>query len=158
MKMVRMMGAIALLLPAAAMAQGNQGAGTVNKPASNVAVQMGGVDASFNLKALKVDGSGQLMAAASPKQEVFALVAANVPSAPATVTGGSYILTQDCSAYGSLTLRYQGPDGATMTALLTKTSTDIGGGTLVSLGSAQVVDVTLSGTTGCNAKLARNPQ
>jgi len=96
----------------------------------------------------------------SGKQESFALATANSASAAATVYGGAYIFNQSCTTYnsGSLTFRYRGPDGVTLMTLVSKSATDSGGGTLVSLGSSTVVDVTLpSGSTGCNATLSRVP-
>lgn len=60
------MAAIALLFaPALALAQGGAGNGTINRPASNTAVQIGGQDPSFNLRALKVDADGALVTSAS---------------------------------------------------------------------------------------------
>lgn len=91
------------------------------------------------------------------KQEAIALVSANVPAAPAIVYGGDYLLAQSCIGYGTLALRVRGPDGATMQVLLTKTGSDGAGGTGLALGSGAVVDVTLSGTSGCNATLSRIP-
>ncbi|BBC99083.1 hypothetical protein [Sphingobium sp. YG1] len=61
------MAAIALLLaPALALAQGSAGNGTINRPASNTAVQVGGQDPAFRLQALKVDSDGNLIVAAAP--------------------------------------------------------------------------------------------
>lgn len=91
------------------------------------------------------------------KQEAFTLVSANTPAAAVTTYGGSYVLTQSCTAYGTLSLRYRGPDNSTMTAMLSKTATDTGGGTLIALGTGAVVDATVSGTSGCNAILTRIP-
>lgn len=96
----------------------------------------------------------------SGKQENFALATANTASSAAIVYGGAYILTQGCTTYnsGSLTFRYRGPDGVTLVTLVTKSATDSGGGTLISLGSNTVVDVMLpNGSTGCNATLSRVP-
>lgn len=93
-------------------------------------------------------------------QEAAQIVSANVARAPQTVYGGIYTLMQSCASYagGMLTLRYRGPDGVTMMPLLSRTETDTGGGTLITLGSNAVVDVTLpTGATGCNAMLARVP-
>lgn len=91
------------------------------------------------------------------RAETFRLAVANVSSPAATLVGGNYVLTQTCSAYGTLTLRYLGPDGTTMTALVLKTASDSSGGTLASLGANAIVDVALAGTTGCNATLSRIP-
>ena len=91
------------------------------------------------------------------KQESVTLIAANTPASAATVYGGNYAFSQTCSAYGTLTLRYRGPDGATMLTLVSKTASDSTGATLVQLGSNAVVDATVSGTTGCNATLSRVP-
>lgn len=108
-------------------------------------------------RATSVQGiTGGLPVAVSGRQENFQLVTANTPAAAVTVYGGSYTITQNCSAYGTVTVRYQGPDNV-MTAMLIKAVADSGGGTLVSLGSAQVIDATLSGTTGCSVQLRRNP-
>ena len=90
-------------------------------------------------------------------RESFALVAANIPSAQATVYGGDYIFSQACSAYGTLTLQVLGPDGTTWVTVISKTASDANGGTGLSLGSFAKVRVTVTGTTGCNALLARVP-
>ncbi len=91
------------------------------------------------------------------RTETFQLATANTASAPVTLFGGSYVFTQNCTAYGTVTLRYRGPDGATMTAMLSKTAADSSGGTIASFGTGAIVDVSLSGTTGCSATLARIP-
>lgn len=91
------------------------------------------------------------------RTESFQLVTANTASAPATLIGGAYVFTQTCSGYGSVTLRYRGPDGATMTPMVSKTAADTSGGTIASFGNGAIVDVVLSGTTGCNVTLARIP-
>ena len=91
------------------------------------------------------------------KQEAYTLVSANEPTAPVTVYGGHYVVTQSCASYGTVTLRYRGPDGATMTPLISRTSADFAGGTLVAIGSNAIVDATLSNTTGCNVQIARLP-
>lgn len=154
MKKLRMMWAIALLAPGLAAAQSTFETGIPydNKVVGMVPLQC---DATGkNCRAL----SGANPQVTAGKQETFALVAANTPSSAATVYGGYYTLTQACTVYGSLTLRYRGPDGSTMLTMFTKTAADSGGGTLLSLAGGQVVDVTLTGTTGCNAQLGRNPQ
>jgi hypothetical protein len=105
-----------------------------------------------------VDATTPLPVAA--KQENIAMATANSVAAPASVYGGSYIFSQSCAAYdgGNLTLRYRGPDGVTMMAMMSKTVADTDGGTLVTLGSNASVDVLLpSGATGCNATLSRVP-
>lgn len=94
------------------------------------------------------------------RQESVALASANTAAGLSTVYGGSYIASQTCTSYnsGTLTIRYRGPDGATMLTLLSKTASDATGGTLVSLGSNAVVDATLpAGSNGCNVTLARVP-
>ncbi len=91
------------------------------------------------------------------RTETFQLATANTASAPVTLIGGNYAFTQSCTAYGSIALRYRGPDGATMTTMLSKTAADSGGGTIAAFGTGAIVDVSLSGTTGCNATLARIP-
>jgi hypothetical protein len=89
--------------------------------------------------------------------ETFNLVAANVPGAQATVFGGQYVVSQACATYGALTIRYRGPDGSTMVTLFSRSAPDSGGGTLISLAAGTVIDATTSGTTACNASLARVP-
>jgi hypothetical protein len=94
------------------------------------------------------------------KQESVSLAAANTAASPATVYGGSYVFSQACTGYnsGSLVLQYLGPDGASWITMSSKTASDSSGGTLISLGSSAVVRVTLpSGSTACNATLARVP-
>lgn len=93
----------------------------------------------------------------APPQERLALVTANTPADPLMVFGGIYVVSQDCTGYGTLTVRYLGPDGAAMMPLLVRTAGDMAGGTLVTLASGAVVDAVLNGTTGCNASLARVP-
>jgi hypothetical protein len=100
------------------------------------------------------------LAYASPalaQQEAWRLVSANTPIAEQPVYGGNYILSQTCTAYGTLTLQVLGPDGVTYLPLATKTSSDTGSGTAIALGTRAVVRVTVTGTTGCNALLARVP-
>ncbi|WP_343525571.1 hypothetical protein [Sphingomonas sp.] len=110
-----------------------------------------------------VGGPWQPVTPATPmpvisQQESFQLVSANTPMGLATLAGGAYVLTQACQTYGSVAIRYRGPDGVTMTTMLTKTAADTMGGTVLSFGSGSVVDAALSGTTGCNIVLARIPQ
>lgn len=90
------------------------------------------------------------------RQELVQLATSNTAAPAVAVFGGTYILTQACTAYGSVVLRYRGPDGATMVALLARTAAEAGG-TTVQLGSKQIVDVALTSTTGCNVTLARVP-
>ena len=90
------------------------------------------------------------------RQELVQLATNNTAAPAVALFGGTYILTQACTAYGSVVLRYRGPDGATMVALLTRTAPEAGG-TTVQLGSKQLVDVALTSTTGCNVTLARVP-
>jgi hypothetical protein len=90
-------------------------------------------------------------------QESFQLVAANVPSAPATVYGGDYILSQTCTTYGTLNVQVLGPDGATWQTVLSKTASDTAGGSGFALGSYAQIRMTVSGTSGCNALVARVP-
>jgi hypothetical protein len=102
-----------------------------------------------------VDKDGTPVGPAARDQSV-PLATANAPSGPATLYGGNYILTQLCTGYGSVALRYRAPDGATMVTLTTKSSPDTAG-TLLQFGSGQVVDVALTSTTGCNVILSRVP-
>jgi hypothetical protein len=90
------------------------------------------------------------------KQESFALATANAAAPPSTLYGGTYMMTQGCTAYGQVALRYLAADGSTMTTMLTKTAAETGG-TAVQFGTGAIVDVALSGTTGCNVTLARIP-
>ena len=91
------------------------------------------------------------------RAERLVLVGNNVAVAPVTALGGLYVLNQSCNGYGTVTLRYLGADGITMLPLLTRTASDTGGGTNIYLGAGAVVDINLSGTSGCNANLARVP-
>ncbi|WP_343528769.1 hypothetical protein [Sphingomonas sp.] len=91
-------------------------------------------------------------------REAFQLASGNTASSPATLFGGAYVLTQGCTTYGTVTLRYRGPDGVTMIGMVSKTAADSGGGTVVSFGGGAIVDVSLSGTAGCNVALSRVPQ
>lgn len=110
----------------------------------------------------QTDGSCTAVSSSNPlpsggKQENFPLVAANTPSVQQQVYGGDYVLSQNCTAYGTLSLQVLAPDGATFQSLLNKTSADSSGGTGISLGSNAVVRATVTGTTGCNATLSRVP-
>lgn len=90
-------------------------------------------------------------------QESLALVAGNTAAGSVKVYGGDYVFAQTCSAYGTVALQVRGPDGATMQTVLSKAAADTAGGTGVALGSGSWVQVALTGTTGCNATLARVP-
>lgn len=111
---------------------------------------------------MAVDKNGNAIDITNPlpvagRQELVALATANAPSPAIAVYGGNYVFSQGCTAYGTLTLRYRAADGATMITMVTKTASDNAGGTLLSLGTNAIVDVAVSGTTGCNATLARIP-
>lgn len=84
------------------------------------------------------------------------LAAANTALPAVPLSGGTYVLTQLCTAYGSVALRYRAPDGVTMVTLLTRVAPDAAG-TVVQFGSGAIVDVLLTGATGCNATLSRIP-
>lgn len=109
------------------------------------------------------DGTGKTAACGAPgspmttagRQERAQLVTANVPAGAQAVYGGNYLFDQACSAYGTITLRTRGADGATMVTVLSRSAGDM---TMVALGSGATVDATVSGTTGCNAALSRVPQ
>lgn len=91
------------------------------------------------------------------RAETFNLAINNTVSPAAALWGGNYVLSQSCTTYGSVILRYRGPDGVTMVTMVTKTTADSGGGTLLAFGTNAIVDVSLSGTAGCNVTLARIP-
>ncbi|TCP33287.1 hypothetical protein [Sphingomonas sp. BK235] len=146
-------GAIALaLIPAIASAQ----------TAASVAAPAGYAPMSAACVA-QVDGSCVAVSAAAPLptgsvRETVRLALANVPSAAQTIYGGTYILTQSCSAYGTLNFQVLGPDGVTFATAASKTASDTGAsGTVIGLGSNASVRVTISGTTGCAAILSRVP-
>ena len=108
------------------------------------------------------DGSCSPVSATTPLptggvRESFKLIAANVPSAAATVFGGDYILSQVCGGYGTLNVQALGPDGSTWQTIITKTASDTAGGTGFALGSYAQIRVTVTGTTACNAIVARVP-
>lgn len=151
--------ASAMLLALPMTAAGQAKIRVLGNPATTVplsGVGYGGVGAD----AIAVDAAHPLPVATNGRQESYSLAAGNTSSATQTIYGGGYVFSQSCTSYGGggLTLRYRGPDGATMMTLLTKTASDSAGGTLVSLASNAVVDVALpSGSTGCNATLARVP-
>lgn len=90
-------------------------------------------------------------------QEALPLAIANVSSGPLPVFGGVYILNQVCTTYGTVTFQALGPDGASYQTVASYTSASATGGVELKLGSRQVVQVTLAGTTGCNIKLSRVP-
>lgn len=90
-------------------------------------------------------------------RESVQLVAGNTTAAAVTLFGGDYILTQTCTGYGTLTVQARGPDGTAWLTLVTRTASDTGSGTGIALGSYAVVRATVTGTSGCNAVLARVP-
>ena len=157
---LRMVGGIVLLLSigscgAPALAQvvtvpriNNSNGGTVPGQAS-VLIGSNGLEKGTAGNPLVVTG-------ASPR-ESFQLVASNVATAEVTVFGGDYVLSQACTAYGSLNFQVRGPDGVTYTTFFTKTASDPTNATGIVLGSYAVVRITITGTTGCNAILARVP-
>ncbi|WP_294138350.1 hypothetical protein [Sphingomonas sp.] len=95
--------------------------------------------------------------ASAQVQEAFALASANVSAGPTPVFGGTYILNQTCTSYGTVTFQALGPDSASFQTVASYTSSTSTGGVEVKLGSRQVVQVTLAGTTGCAVKLSRVP-
>jgi len=155
MNIFRWAPALALALfavPSAALAQA--AASSVQAPAGYAPMQATCVK--------QLDGTCAPVSATAPLPttgfaDSFGLVAANVPASSVTVAGGRYVVSQLCSAYGTLSIRYRGPDGATMLTLLSKTAADSGGGTLVTLAAGAVIDATVSGATACNATLVRVP-
>ncbi|QPT08571.1 hypothetical protein [Sphingomonas paucimobilis] len=141
------------LLAAPASAQVKRAAAVVNQPAVvEVTLQDGTTITPPGFVPLDATGAPT----GAGRQEVAQLATSNTASPAVTMFGGTYIMTQACTAYGSVVLRYRGPDGSTMVPLLTKTAGEAGG-TTVQLGSKQVVDVALTSTTGCNVTLARVP-
>ncbi len=102
---------------------------------------------------VQIDQRGDIVV----QREAFQLVNANTSSAPVTIYGGDYILSQLCGSYGTLRLEVRGADGLTWLPLVTKTASDSGSGTGVALGSYAVVRVSVSGTAGCYASLSRVP-
>lgn len=103
---------------------------------------------------INADGS---IGAVGGVRESFKLASGNVPSAPVAVFGGSYILSQQCSSYGTLEFQVLAPDGTTWQVILSKQATDGGGGTALTLGSYARARVVLTGTSACSATLARVP-
>ncbi|MEG3156280.1 hypothetical protein [Sphingomonas sp. RB1R13] len=91
------------------------------------------------------------------RAERLVLASSNVAAAPATTLGGLYVVNQMCSGYGTVVLRYLAADGSTMLPLVSRSTGDSGGGTTLYLGAGTVVDVQLSGMTGCGVQLARVP-
>lgn len=94
--------------------------------------------------------------ATSPR-ESFQLVSNNVPLSQVTVFGGDYVLSQTCASYGTLSVQVRGPDGVTFITMFSKTASDTGNATGIVLGSYAVIKISVSGTSGCNALLARVP-
>lgn len=155
---VRIVALFALLLPSSIAAQGSQGVGSLSKPTAPTAVQLGGKDPGGLLRLLEIDASGRLKTAGVAENAMLAT--ANVKAAPVTLFGGTYIFNQSCTGYngGTLALRYQGAGGVTMVTLLGKVASDTSGGTMITLGSNSVVDVSLpTGSTACNASIVRVP-
>jgi hypothetical protein len=109
------------------------------------------------------DGAWTAVTPSSPlptagKQESFALVTANTPSAAATVYGGDYIFAQLAVTYGLIKLQVLGPDNSTWLELVSKTASDANGaGTGLALPSGAQVRAILSGTAGAFATLKRVP-
>lgn len=94
--------------------------------------------------------------AAAMPQENVALVTGNAAIAGQPIYGGRYIFAQACSGYGTVQLQAIGPDGTSWVTLLTLTGADSSGGTAIDLVPTTVRAV-LTGTSGCNAFLARVP-
>ncbi|WP_312490777.1 hypothetical protein [Sphingomonas sp.] len=101
--------------------------------------------------------SGETPMPVATRAERLVLATNNVAAGPLTAVGGLYVLNQGCGAYGAVTLRYLAADGVSMLPLLTRTVSDTNGGTSLYLGAGAVVDISLTGTTGCNVQLARVP-
>ncbi len=132
-------GALALLISSSACAQDN---GTGYRLVSN---------------GKTITAATPLPVTISTSRESFQLVANNTASNAVTLYGGDYILSQACTGYGTLTFERRNPDGITYKPMFTKTALDTGNDSGIVLGSFAVVRVTISGTTGCNAILARVP-
>lgn len=101
--------------------------------------------------------SGDTPMPVASKAERLVLASNNVAAAPVAALGGLYILNQMCSGYGTVVLRYLAADGSTMLPLVSRSVGDAGGGTSLYIGAGTIVDVQLSGTTGCGVQLARVP-
>ncbi|CAM3285188.1 MULTISPECIES: hypothetical protein [Sphingomonas] len=111
------------------------------------------------------DGSTKVASPATPlpvtavaRTEAVQLIAASSSTGTQTLFGGSYAFAQSCINYNgqSITLRYRGPDGATMQTAATKTATDV---SLVAVPAGAVMDATVpSAAIGCNASMTRIPQ
>ncbi|QXT36841.1 hypothetical protein KV697_05945 [Sphingomonas sanguinis] len=89
--------------------------------------------------------------------EAFQLVNANVSAGQVKVAGGDYVFAQTGATYGTVTLQVLGPDGNTWLTLVTKSASDAGSGTGVTLAANAVLRVTVAGTIGCYASLSRVP-
>ncbi len=96
-------------------------------------------------------------AAGQSVNDAITLASNNTASANKQAFGGTYIFAQICSGYGTVQLQVLGPDGVTWQTIASKTQADATGGTELKLGTAAIVRVTLSGTTGCSAQLSRVP-
>lgn len=91
------------------------------------------------------------------RAETFTLANNNTIAPAVALWGGNYVLAQACTTYGTVTFRYRASDGVTMVTMVSKTSADSAGGTFLSFGANAIIDVTLSGTAGCNVTLSRIP-
>lgn len=101
MKIFRMIFAALLLVPTIAQAQGGAMNGTIGKPASINAVQVAGQDPSFNLKALKVDGTGALVTSSSTYAVPSSAAANAIAPVAAGFVGAAYVLcVSACNMYG----------------------------------------------------------
>lgn len=91
-------------------------------------------------------------------QEQFPVATANVAlSTGYTAFGGTYILSQLCTAYGTLDLQTLSAKNTWLT-LSSKSASDTTVGTSVTLAGQTQVRVNLTGTTACDATLTRVPQ
>jgi hypothetical protein len=143
-----------LILPAAASAQTSRPVANQSNTVGRTTLATGQVGE----EAVQVSPANPLpvtVAGGFSKQESFQLATNNVAANSVTAFGGSYIFSQVCTTYGSISLQVRGPDGNFQT-MVTKTATETGGSSVL-VGSGAVMRVTLSGTTGCNASLSRVP-
>ncbi|HIV78079.1 MAG TPA: hypothetical protein H9899_11215 [Candidatus Sphingomonas excrementigallinarum] len=111
------------------------------------------------------DGSTKVASPTTPlpvtpvaRTEAVQLIAASTSTGTQTLFGGNYAFAQSCINYNgqTITLRYRGPDGATMQTAATKTATDV---SLVAVPAGAVMDATVpSAAIGCNASITRIPQ